>query len=377
MTPPVKIAEVDMKIPKAETYNIVDIEPVNTVPNGRYEMYVTASSAYAYWLVNSSDVYARGVAIIDSIKDSSQDFVFATFGFNDTPPAEPSSPPEVEVDETPTAGDVVADSVDAEANTESASSGDTISDSATSTTSSSISAPTNLKAQVVSENTSSSIDLSWTASKTSGIDGYVVYRSASEDTGFVEIAKTDVKTLNYRDDKAVTDQTYYYAVKAYKDTNFSDNSNIASAKITDTIAPQTPQNFKILNQGENEIEFSWDETTDTDIANYILTIVNSGEEGAETIEVVDTIEKIATKYTLKLSEHEVLSQNKSYTFYLQAKDVSNNYSEKAETAGGFISVVVEKENNDLILFGGGVALIVLIAIVTYLIIRKHKKHLLT
>jgi hypothetical protein len=64
--PPTLIGQTTMTIPKEETYNIADIGPLDVTPDGRYEMHVSANSGYAYWLVNLSDIYPRGMAIIDS-----------------------------------------------------------------------------------------------------------------------------------------------------------------------------------------------------------------------------------------------------------------------------------------------------------------------
>lgn len=362
--PPVKIAETTMTIPKAETYNIADIGPVDTVPDARYEMHVTASSTYAYWLVSTTDVYPRGASIIDSVADPSQDFIFATFGYNDTPPEESSPAPEADVSPTPTGGDAATDATASTTTTDTSS-------GSTGTTSTSVAAPTNLNAQVVTDGTSSSIDLAWTASKTTDITGYSVLRSTSETSGFVEIGATDKKTLNFRDDKAVTDQTYYYVVRAYKDGTVSKNSNVASAKITDTIAPTKPANFKVVSQNETEIVFTWDKTSDSDIANYILTIADGSGADAKVLDSVETIAKDETTYTLKLADHATLAKDIEYTFYLQAKDVSNNFSEKAETNGQFATA--KKTTSLWLWIGLGAVVLVAAGLTTFLIIRKRKK----
>lgn len=361
--PPVLIGQTTMPIPKAETYNIADIGPLDVTPEARYEMHVFSNSSYAYWLVNGSNVYSRGLAIIDSTPDITQDFVFATFGYNDTPPEESSPAPEAEVDPDLSGGDVAADTAAGEAPASASSS------NSPSTTSTSISAPTGLTAEVAAEGTSSTINLSWTASKTSGITGYSVLRSTSEKSGFVEIGATDAKTLTFRDDKAVNDQTYYYVVRAYKDGTISKNSNVASAKITDVTAPAAPANFQIVSQNEEEINFTWDAPIDTDLSNYILTIANSSEDNAEVLETIETIGKDETGYSLKLAEHEKLAIDTEYTFYLQAKDVSNNFSEKAETSGQFAA---EVQVTIWTWVGLVAAVLALAGAIIFLIIRRRK-----
>jgi hypothetical protein len=298
--------------------------------------------------------------------DASQDFVFATFGYDGEPPAESSPAPEVEVSEESTGGDAAADIAAGEAPASASA------PATSATTSTSISAPTNLVASVATEGTSSTINLSWTASKTSGITGYSVLRSTSEKSGFVEIGATDAKTLTFRDDKAVNDQMYYYVVRAYKDGTISKNSNVASAKITDVTAPAAPANFQIVSQNEEEINFTWDAPTDTDLSNYILTIVNSSDDNAEILETIETIGKDETGYSLKLSEHEKLAIETEYTFYLQAKDVSNNFSEKAETSGQFAA---EKKVTVWTWVSLIAAVLALAGAIIFLIIRRRKnKH---
>lgn len=361
-TPPIKIAEKTQTIYKMETYTIIDIPAVNMVPDARYTMYLTASSPYAYWLTKLSDVYPRGTAIVDSVTDASSDFVFATFGYNDTPPEIPSEVPVVDVSPEPTGGD--SGTTTSESGTTSAT------DSSTSSTSS-ISAPTSLAATVVTEGTASLINLTWTASKTTAITGYRIYRSVSSTSDFAEIGTTDKATLNFKDTTAVANQTYYYAVRAYKDTAQSKNSNIVSSIITDTTAPTKPVNFKITSSNENEIAFSWDKNPDADVANYILTVAESDSADAKILATVESIGKDETSYTLMLANYPELKTDTNYTFYLQARDTNMNMSEKAVTSGMFAKV---KEATNIWLWIWIAAGIILAAgiIAAIIIIRKKK-----
>lgn len=355
-TPPVKIAEESTTIYKMEAYTIVEIPAVDMVPEARYTMYVSASSSYAYWLFNSSDIYPRGTAIVDSVADPTQDFVFATFGYNDTPPATPDPAPSVTI-ESSTGGDT-ADSTAVASN-----------DSATSSlsTSSSLIPPTKLTATANSQ--SNSIDLSWTATTTTGITGYRVMRSLEETKDFTEIGTTDSKILSFKDEKTVANQKYFYAVRAYKDKAESRNSNIASATLVDTTAPATPKNFKIQSQSETEIIFTWDKNTESDLANYILSVSDSNNEFADVLVAIDTIGKDDTTYTLKLADNTSLSKDKKYYFGLQAKDISNNYSPKSIVEGMFV-----KKFNSWLWVGVGVAVVLVgLGLLIFFIIRRRKK----
>jgi len=370
-TPPTKIAEKSQTIYKMESYTIIDIPAVNMVPDARYTLYASATSVYAYWLANMSNIYPRGSAIVDSISDANKDMVFATFGYNDAPPAEPDPVPEVVVDPAPTGGDATTD----QSSTAVASTESTPTTSATATsTATTIVAPTDLTAQAATDGTSGAINLAWSSSKTSDITGYKIYRSVSESTGFEVNGTTDKKTLSYKDEKAVANQPYYYAVRAYKDSKESKNSNVVSATITDTVAPSTPQNFKIFSQSEEELVFSWDKNTDTDLANYVLTVAENNSADANSLVTIETISKDADTYTLKLSENSNLTKNKIYKIYLQAKDISNNISEKAETSGEYVTPTTENKTPLWVWVAIAVGVVVIAgAVTTFIILRKRKK----
>lgn len=360
------IAHRSTTIYKMEAYTIIDIPAVTVIPDARYTMYATASSPYAYWLAKMSDVYPRGTSIIDSVADPSIDFVFATFGYNVEPPAQPAPIPEVDVAPTPSGGD--AATVDSSGNSTDQSSTSTA--TTTPTTSTSILAPTALTATPATDGTARSIELKWTASKTSDITGYRIYRSVSETSGFTELGTVTKEVLTYKDEKAVASQAYFYAVRAYKDKTESKNSNIATATITDDTAPAAPANFKITSSNEEEIIFGWDKNIETDLANYVLTVAENENEDAKVLAEIDTIGKDETTYTLKRSEHE-LSVDTNYTFYLQAKDINTNHSEKATTQGMFAK---EKTSNIWLWIGiGASAILVAGLIILFLILRKKKK----
>lgn len=368
------IAHKSTTIYKMESYTIIDIPAVDMVPEARYTMYVTASVPQAYWLAKMSNVYARGAAIIDSVSDINVDFVFATFGYNDAPPAEPDPVPEVIVDPTPSGGDAEADgsSTGTSTDTSAGTSAGTSTDSSNATTSSSVLAPTGLTATADTDGTAGVVNLAWTASKTTSITGYSVLRSASEQSGFTEIGATDSKTLTYKDDKVVTDQTYYYVVRAYKSGTVSVNSNVANAKITDTTAPAPPTNFKISSANENEIVFGWDKSTETDLANYVLTVAENGNVDAKVLAEIDTIGKDENAYVLKLADNADLKIETNYTFYLQAKDISTNFSDKVSTTGKFI--MAKSESKSWLWTGIGVGAVVLAGlIILFVLVRRKKK----
>lgn len=103
-----------------------------------------------------------------------------------------------------------------------------------SSTSTAVSAPTNLIAANESNYTGTGIRLNWSASTTSTISGYKIFRSNSADGGFTEIGKTINGVALYLDSTVTVGQTYHYMVRAYKGNTESASSNVALATAKDT-----------------------------------------------------------------------------------------------------------------------------------------------
>jgi hypothetical protein len=73
-------------------------------------------------------------------------------------------------------------------------------------------------------NTSHSVGLSWTASSTSGVVGYHVYRSTTSGSSYTRINSSALTALKYTDAAVTSGATYYYVVTAV------DSSGSESAK---------------------------------------------------------------------------------------------------------------------------------------------------
>lgn len=77
---------------------------------------------------------------------------------------------------------------------------------------------------------SSSVGLSWSAVAAPDLYGYVVYRSTTAGSGYVEVGRTDAATTQFTDTGLTTGTTYYYVVRALDvANNLSGVSNEASA----------------------------------------------------------------------------------------------------------------------------------------------------
>jgi len=76
------------------------------------------------------------------------------------------------------------------------------------------------------------VNLSWTASTTSGVAGYNVYRSTTSGTGYVKLNGALVTLVNYADNSVANGTTYFYVTTAVDGSgNESTHSNEATAII--------------------------------------------------------------------------------------------------------------------------------------------------
>ena len=87
-------------------------------------------------------------------------------------------------------------------------------------------APTNLLASSPSKGV---INLTWT-DNSSNETGFVIERSTSMDSGFVQIAAAGTNSTSYSDRTVARKTTYYYRVRAVRGTATSGYSNIAAAR---------------------------------------------------------------------------------------------------------------------------------------------------
>ncbi|MFC1656425.1 hypothetical protein ACFL14_00445 [Patescibacteria group bacterium] len=188
---------------------------VVTHPNATHIMWISTASNTAYWSVDPTGTYANGNAYIDSISDSGDDFGFVTYGYDYVAEEEP-----------PGGGEEPADTGDAVGEPSTTADGDEVETPASDETSSDIKAPAKLKADVKDDG--KSVDLTWEKSDTEEIDGYKIFRSLDKDTDkdYIKVAETKIDELEYTDKKIELDKTYYYVVRAYKDKDESESSNM-------------------------------------------------------------------------------------------------------------------------------------------------------
>ena len=90
--------------------------------------------------------------------------------------------------------------------------------------------------------------LNWTASPSSGVTGYNVYRSTASGTGYTKINSSLVSGLTYTDATVIDGVTYYYVTTS---VDSSGDESSYSEQVTDD-CPMTY--FKIVMQGQSETD---------------------------------------------------------------------------------------------------------------------------
>ena len=79
--------------------------------------------------------------------------------------------------------------------------------------------------------TSHSVTLTWTASTTTGVTGYNVYRSTTTGGPYTKLTSTAVTGTTYTDNSVTAGATYYYVATALVGSSESGYSGQASATV--------------------------------------------------------------------------------------------------------------------------------------------------
>ncbi|HAS41328.1 MAG TPA: hypothetical protein DCS93_12655 [Microscillaceae bacterium] len=96
-------------------------------------------------------------------------------------------------------------------------------------------------------NTSNTIRLSWTTTNTS-VDGYKIERTDDENKGYAEVADVSRNSLEYIDQNLESGKTYFYRIRSFKGSSFSQYSNRIGANTLVTGINETlSQQIKVLN----------------------------------------------------------------------------------------------------------------------------------
>ena len=213
------IASATQGVNNSETWVTYDFADVAVQPNLIYMISLTTiSGTQAIWKITDQCGYSRGYAKVDSRNLTTQSFGFVTYGYDSN--SEPGSPPSGSTGGTaPTTGISGGNGSAPATNTDPA-----------------IAAPSGVVAEDVPFDNGGAIKVTWNPSAAASvIDGYRVFRSQSETSGFTEIYQTLPIVGGVIDNQAQNDVTYYYMARAYKGNAESASSNFANAKAIDDI----------------------------------------------------------------------------------------------------------------------------------------------
>ncbi len=169
-----------------------------------------------FYKANATGYSYRGINADPTTEMAGVSFGYRTYGYNPVtpPPADPGNTGvDTNIGTTPT--------------TTTGSSNVAQGSVPSSNISSAIAKPTGLTAVYSAD--AKAVVLLWKASTTSTIGGYNIYRSAVSGKDYKKIADTGKTTVTYSNTTIVAGTTYFYMIRAYKDTAESANSDEASA----------------------------------------------------------------------------------------------------------------------------------------------------
>ncbi len=167
--------------------------------------------------------------------------------------------------------------------------------------------PTNLSATVVS---ATQVNLSWTGSTdNTGVTGYIIQRDGAN--------VAQITGTTYSDATAAATQYSYAVIAKDAASNLSQPSNTVQATTpavsSDNTPPTAPQNLQAQAINNNQVNLSWDASTDT------------GGSGLKGYYVLRNGQKIATVATLTFSDGTTQAST-NYTYSVEAFDGAGNVS---------------------------------------------------
>lgn len=177
--------------------------------------------------------------------------------------------------------------------------------------------PGNFSAEPVS---STRINLFWN-DLSDNETGFEIYRATSPGGAYQFVTKTKDNITYFADEGISPNTVYYYKMRAVNNSGSSGyTAEISSETGSDAEAPTPPRNVTAkANLDLTSITLSWNSASDNDqVKEYIIYQVNGNNTTTE-IGVVDD-----TTFT-----HTGLSAETTYTYYVAARDNSNNVSLKS------------------------------------------------
>lgn len=131
---------------------------------------------------------------------------------------------------------------------------------------------------------SADVKLAWDASASPDVQGYNLYRSTTQGSGYAKLNPSPIAGLTYTDTTAQQGATYYYVATAVRDGLESGYSNEVTYRVPWATPPDPPTNLTLVQQGANNL-LQWDPVPGVD--RYIVEFANSEIGGWWMVSTVD------------------------------------------------------------------------------------------
>jgi len=227
---------IDINEERFFTMEIVD--PIEVTVGDSYEIFARASTPDQIAGFNSDSGCFAGSNANTNGFDSTSDLHFAVYGYN-----------QAELDATPTpTQEPISDNSNTVSDQTNGNSTESVGSAPSENPVVSIEKVTDVKG--VFETETQAVKITWKKSATEDIDGYKIFRSENNRTGFKQAGKTAKTELEYLDKNIASDKTYYYFVRAYKGNAESYSSQTITVKVpkfqakTAVSATATPQSVQ-------------------------------------------------------------------------------------------------------------------------------------
>ena len=117
------------------------------------------------------------------------------------------------------------------------------------------------------------LDLAWTASASTNVAGYHVYRSLTSGTGYVRLTTAPLAGSTFTDTGLTDGIAYFYVVRAVDSANESADSNEASGAPADNVPPAAPTGVTAADRPADQggaVVIIWSANAESDLAGYNL-----------------------------------------------------------------------------------------------------------
>jgi fibronectin type 3 domain-containing protein len=143
----------------------------------------------------------------------------------------------------------------------------------------------------VSNATASQVSLTWTASASTTVVGYNVYRGTTSGGPYTKVNLAIVAAPAFTDMSVASGTTYYYVVTAVDPGNLeSINSNEVSA----TTPPQPPTSLAVTNVTASQVTLTWTASTTASVVSY--NVYRSTTSGSGYVQI-GSVNAVAASFT--------------------------------------------------------------------------------